>query len=917
MLFGMKSDEACQLRFEDVAKTLETNTDAGLSLPEVEIRNRIHGPNEFEIKEEAPLWKKYLEQFKETLIIMLLISAAISVISKQYDDAISITVAIIIVVTVGFIQEYRSDKSLQSLNKLIPPKCNCLRNEQLDTFLARELVPGDIVYLGTGDRIPADLRLFEANDLTIDESSFTGETEPARKTASPLSSKTGNRSVQEKANIAFMGSLVRSGNGKGIVIGTAESSEFGEIFRMMRSEEAPKTPLQVSMQELGKHISFYSIGVIVFIFLFGVFVNGKHWQGMFTISVSLAVAAIPEGLPVVVTVTLAFGVMRMAKCNAIVKKLPTVETLGCCNVICCDKTGTLTCNEMTVTCLYTADGQLAEVSGIGYTPIGQVFTNREIVHGGSHRAFHELLEAGVLCNDATVEGGVLHGQPTEGAILIAAQKAGIRDIRGDYIRTDNQPFSHETKWMAVRCAIKTPLGLKGQGESYFVKGAPEIILRLCTRYRGGNAPSFMTPKDQDYFGNEAKRLAIGGGDGIRLLALARGAQLNDLEFLGFVGIHDPPRRGVQDAVRMLHASGVQVKMVTGDGEETACAIAQQLCVLEKSSSGFITRRAMSGLQLDNMPARELELCIEEVDVFYRASPKHKLTIVKALQSRGKIVAMTGDGVNDAVALKKAEIGIAMGKSGTDACKEAADMVLVDDDFSTIVKAIEEGKSIFSNIRNFVRFQLSTSVAALTLIAIAILMDKHSPLNAMQILWINIIMDGPPAQSLGVEPVDHDVLKQPPRNVKEPMITMHLIGNVILSASIIIAGTLYVFVKEMSDNLVTPRDTTMTFTCFVFFDMFNALSCRSSLKSVFTIGLFTNRAFLVAVSLSIVGQLMVIYVPMLQAVFLTEALTLHDLLFLAALTSTVFVASEVKKFIERWMRRRRPPLYSTFDDQNIV
>ncbi|GAV08918.1 hypothetical protein RvY_18537 [Ramazzottius varieornatus] len=902
MLVDMKSDEACQLDVEQVRSTLETDLERGLSVDEVERRRRTYGLNEFNIAEDTPLWKKYIDQFKDPLILLLGASAGISLVTGQLDDAFSIAVAIVIVVSVGFVQEYRSEKSLEALKKLVPPRCHSIRNGHKEAHYASELVPGDVVCLTTGDRVPADLRLIEANGLQIDESSFTGEGDPRSKTFQPLEAKTGSRNVQEKINIAFMGSIVRSGNGRGIVIGTAENSEFGEIFKMMQSEDAPKTPLQMSMQTLGQHISYYSIGVIVFICIFGM-INGRKLQEMFTIGVSLAVAAIPEGLPVVVTVTLAFGVMRMAKCNAIVKKLPTVETLGCCNVICCDKTGTLTCNEMTVTVIYTADGEVASVSGIGYLPKGSVKTSSgEFVQASTHQSIRELLEVGVLCSNAVVEDGVLHGQPTEGAVLVAAQKINLRNIRNDYQRLNEVPFTHDQKWMAVRCASNNT------NPTWFVKGAVERVLVKCNWFRGRNGMVALTPADAGRIVGDAERMA-GGGEGLRLLALARGESLDALEFMGFVGIHDPPRPGVHQAIELLRLSGVQIIMVTGDGKETACAIAQKLGIRNEGSEAYNQGRAISGDDLEMMDGRTLESQITQVDIFYRASPKHKLAIVKALQARGKIVAMTGDGVNDAVALKKAEIGIAMGKTGTDACKEVADMVLVDDDFGTIVKAIEEGKSIFSNIRNFVRFQLSTSVAALSLIAISTLMGRHSPLNAMQILWINIIMDGPPAQSLGVEPVDHDVLKLPPRNVKEPMITRHLIGNVLMAASIIIAGTLFIYVYEMSDMVVTKRDTTMTFTCFVFFDMFNALSCRSSIKSIFTIGFFTNKAFLVAVTLSLVGQALVIYLPLLQSVFQTEALTLHDILLLLALTSTVFVASEIKKAVERSLLRQRPKLFN--------
>nr|CAD7427490.1 unnamed protein product [Timema monikensis] len=781
-IMWLTTNESSTLGAEEVSARLRVDLRSGLGWREAELRRQLAGYNELTVREEEPTWKKYIEQFKNPLIMLLLASAFVSVCMKQFDDAVSITVAIIIVVTVAFIQEYRSEKSLEELTNL--------RESQLETFLARNLVPGDIVHLNVGDRVPADIRLFEAIDLAIDESSFTGETEPASKLTSPVLKNNGHTA---KKNIVFMGTLVRCGNGKGIVVSTGEKSEFGEVFKMMQAEEAPKTPLQKSMDILGTQLSFYSFCIIGLIMVLG-WIQGKPILDMFTIGVSLAVAAIPEGLPIVVTVTLALGVMRMAKQNAIVKKLPTVETLGCVNVICSDKTGTITKNEMTVTVIVTSDGYLAEV--------------------------------GCVCNNAVINGEVLLGQPTEGALLAC--------------------------------------GMKNKEEIYFVKGALEKILQQCTKYlSNGSLHPLNSKKEQDYLA-EAYEI---GRKGLRVVGMARGSSLQDLIYVGLVGICDPPRPNVRESIQTLMQSGVKVALVTGDAQETATAIASMVGL------DTLHSQVLSGDQIDTMTDHQLEQIVGNVSVFYRVTPRHKLCIVKAFQRNGSIVGMTGDGVNDGVALKKADIGIAMGKNGTDVCKEAADMILINDDFSTIIAAIEEGKGIFYNIRNFVRFQLSTSIAALSLIALATLMGIPNPLNAMQILWINIIMDGPPAQSLGVEPVDKDVIKQKPRNVKEPMITRSLIINVLLSAWIIICGTLWVFKKEMSDNIITPRDTTMTFTCFVFFDMFNALSCRSQTKSIFSIGLLSNRMFLLAVTLSVVGQLLVIYFPPLQMVFQTEALTL--------------------------------------------
>ncbi|XP_069492334.1 calcium-transporting ATPase type 2C member 2 isoform X2 [Ambystoma mexicanum] len=808
---ALSAKEACTQTTEQLAKYLQVDFETGLSDYSVIQRRVQHGWNEFKVDTEEPIWKKYLGQFTNPLILLLLGSALVSVITKEYEDAVSITVAILIVVTVAFIQEYRSEKSLEELNKLVPPECNCMRDGKLQHLLARELVPGDIVCLTVGDRIPADIRLTEATDLLVDESSFTGEAEPCSKTDGSLS-EVGD--ITTLSNVAFMGTLVRYGKGKGIVIGIGEKSQFGEVFKMMQAEETPKTPLQKSMDKLGKQLSLFSFGIIGLIMLIG-WLQGKHLLSMFTIGVSLAVAAIPEGLPIVVTVTLALGVMRMAKKRVIVKKLPIVETLGCCNVICSDKTGTLTANEMTVTQLVTSDGFHAEVSGVGYNAKGCVtlLPLKEEVHEFANISVGKLVEAGCVANNAIIRTNTLLGQPTEGALVVLAMKMGLENRSDLYMRRKEIPFSSEQKWMAVKCVLRN----EASEEIYFMKGAFEELIQYCTTYNSGGIPLPLTPQQIATYLQEEKSM---GSLGLRVLALASGSELGRLMFLGLVGIIDPPRDGVKEAVQILLESGVAMKMITGDALETAVAIGRTIGLC----NGKL--KAMSGEELDRLEEVDLPSIVKQVSVFYRTSPKHKLKIIKALQHNGAIVGMTGDGVNDAVALKSADIGVAMGKTGTDVSKEAADMILVDDDFTTIMSAIEEGKGIFHNIKNFVRFQLSTSISALSLITLSTVLNLPNPLNAMQILWINIIMDGPPAQSLGVEPVDKDAVKQPPRNAKEAILNKTLILKILLSAVIIISGTLFVFWKEIPDGKVTPRTTTMTFTCFVFFDMFNALSCRS-------------------------------------------------------------------------------------------
>uniref|UniRef100_A0A667YTB0 Calcium-transporting ATPase n=1 Tax=Myripristis murdjan TaxID=586833 RepID=A0A667YTB0_9TELE len=818
----LASKKASELPVNEVACVLQADLQLGLSQEEVTRRRAYHGWNEFDISEDEPLWKKYISQFKDPLILLLLASAVISVLMHQFDDAISITV------------EYRSEKSLEELGKLVPPECHCIREGKLEHLLARELVPGDTVCLSVGERVPADLRLYEATDLCVDESSLTGETTPCSKSTSHQPAAT-NGDIASRSNLAFMGTLVRCGKAKGIVIGTGENSEFGEVFKMMQAEEAPKTPLQKSMDLLGKQLSLYSFGIIGVIMLVG-WLQGKRILDMFTIGVSLAVAAIPEGLPIVVTVTLALGVMRMVKKRAIVKKLPIVETLGCCNVICSDKTGTLTKNEMTVAQLFTSDGLHAEVSK--YTFIH--FSND-----------HTDLPVGCVCNDSVIRNHSLLGRPTEGALIALAMKMGLEGLQKEYVRQEEHPFTSEQKWMAVRCVHRTQ------------QGAYEQVIRFCSSYNSRGTALPLGHQQRELFLQQKSYM---GTAGLRVLAFASGADLGALTFLGLVGIIDPPRSGVKEAVATLISSGVAIKMITGDSQETAVSIGSQ---------------CLSGDEVDQLDLQQLSQIVP-----------------RSLQNIGAVVAMTGDGVNDAVALKAADIGVAMGRTGTDVCKEAADMILVDDDFQTIMSAIEEGKGIYNNIRNFVRFQLSTSIAALTLISLATLMKFPNPLNAMQILWINIIMDGPPAQSLGVEPVDRDVIRKPPRNVRDSIITRSLIVKVLVSALIIVCGTLFVFWRELRDNVITPRDTTMTFTCFVFFDMFNALSSRSQTRMVHEMGLCSNRTFCYAVLGSIMGQLLVIYFPPLQSVFQTESLSIFDLLFLLTLTSSVCVVSEVIKKVER-------------------
>ncbi|KAI5949568.1 PMR1 [Candida jiufengensis] len=877
--------------------TSELNTDIKLGLTnnqDVLNRKSIYGSNELNNNEEESLVWKFIQSFYQDPLILLLIgSAIISFWMGNKDDAISITLAITIVVTVGFVQEYRSEKSLEALNKLVPAEAKLTRNGNTSHVLASTLVPGDLVHFAQGDRIPADIRLTDAVYLSIDESNLTGENRPVKKTTEIVTIK--DPGVTDRTDIAYMGTLVRDGHGSGIVVGTGAQTVFGTVFEMMSEIEKPKTPLQQAMDKLGKDLSVFSFIIIGIICLIGIF-QGRSWLDMFQISVSLAVAAIPEGLPIIVTVTLALGVLRMAKQKAIVKRLPSVETLGSVNVICSDKTGTLTQNHMTVTKIWTTD-----FKGSFNTPFLVVERlDDNTLHHQLTDNIRKVLECGNICNNArySTENEKYVGNPSDIALVECLPHFGLEDIRGQRERIYEMPFSSNRKYMAV--CVHT--GDMEKSET-FAKGATEKVLSHCTRYfdESGNSKP-LTDEIKQQIHEKSKMLA---NDGLRVLGFAQNnkkfinekpgenQEPQELIFCGLIGMKDPPRPNVHKSISMLMKGGVHVIMITGDSPSTAMNIAKQIGMPITGEHSVMTSDQLESLK----EGTALSEAIHNVSVFARTTPEDKVTIVKALQRRGDIVAMTGDGVNDAPALKLADIGIAMGKNGTDVAKEAADMVLTDDDFSTILSAIEEGKGIFHNIQNFITFQLSTSIAALTLIALSTFFGLPNPLNAMQILWINILMDGPPAQSLGVEPVDHEVMNKPPRKRDDKILTNSLLKRVLQSAIIIIIGTLYIFIKEMTDGEVTARDTTMTFTCFVFFDMFNALACRSYTKSIFQMGL-NNQMFNFAVLGSLVGQFCAIYIPFFQSIFQTESLSLGDILHLLILTSTVFIADEIRKFLLR-------------------
>ncbi|CAG8537448.1 6926_t:CDS:10 [Funneliformis mosseae] len=851
---------------EKTLSELHTNTETGLTTSEALYKQKTCGYNEFEVEDGESVIIKFFKQFIENpLILLLLGSAAISLVMGNRNDAFSVLLAVLIVTTVGFVQEYRSEKSLEALNKLVPHFCHLNRDNSWTTTSATVLVPGDLVRFGIGDRIPADVRIISATSLEIDESNLTGEAKSRSKITEmiPFDNGHGELTIQERRNIAFMGTLVRNGHGQGIVVGTGSQTEFGVVFSMVKEAETPKTPFQLSMNELGKTLSYLSGAIIVVIVLIGI-LQGREWLEMFTIG----------GLPIVVAVTLGLGILRMAKKHAIIKKLPSVETLGSVNVICVDKTGTLTENVMTVTKIFTLDEE-------------NIFDLEHGLPTKTSSAMREVLKIGMTFNYID-ERGKKYGQATDVALLDVIIKMNMEDDIKNFCRKSEIPFNSDQKWMSV-----TGRHEGSQIDTVFFKGSIEAVLSRCVTYYVSE--THKPPLDSYSKELVTRHVTSMSSHGLRILGMASGPDITNLTFVGFVAMYDPPRKGVDDAIRQLISGGVKVVMITGDSDQTALSIAIKLGIPVNPTS---KSSCLTGSDIEKMNEEQLKDVIGNISVFARTAPKHKMAIVQALQSNGAIVAMTGDGVNDAPALKIADIGISMGKSGTDVSREAADIILINDDFTTILDAVKEGKSIYYNIRNFLTFQLSTSIAALTLITISTISGLQNPLNAMQILWINILMDGPPAQSLGVEPVDEDVMRQPPRKKNAPILTSALIMRVLTSAAVIVAGTLFIYVKEMRDGIVTARDTTMTFTCFVLFDMFNALSCRSEKKSILELGLFSNTMFNFAVLGSLIGQLCVIYIPFFQAIFQTEALTFSDMFSLILLTSSVFWIDSIRKYYQK-------------------
>ena len=874
----------------------------GLSQEEAQRRLAQFGHNELAAGEKVSPWKIFLEQFKNFLIIILLVAVVLSAIVGEVADAVVIFVIVLFAAGLGFIQEYRAEKAMEALKKMAAPMASVLRNGKEEEIPSRELVPGDVIILRTGDRIPADARLIEAVNLKADEASLTGESVPVEKTAKVLP---GEISVGDKRNMVFTGTAAVYGRGMAIVTSTGMATEFGKIATMLQEVEKEQTPLQINLDKLGKWIAIGSLALCFILATIGV-LRGHEILEMLIWGVSLAVAAVPEALPAVVTISLALGVQKMVRRHALIRRLPAVETLGCTTFICSDKTGTLTEDQMTIRRIY-ADGKLIDVTGVGYEPKGEFHFDGKALNPEKDAALQKLLQIGSLCNDTSLTSAndvwEIKGDPTEGALVVTAAKAGLwqKELQSQSPRIHEIPFSSETKRMTT--VHQTP-----QGKLAYSKGAPEVILSSCNHiYRNGQEAK-LNDEDKNNILSVSHEMA---GDALRVLGVAykrlpdtatttEGTE-QEMVFVGLAGMIDPPREEVKEAVKLCDQAGIKSVMITGDHKLTAVAIAKELGILKEGV-------AFTGAEIDNLSDEEFEAMAEKIEVYARVSPAHKLRVIEALAKKGHVVAMTGDGVNDAPALKKADIGVAMGITGTDVTKEAADMILTDDNFASIVAAVEEGRGIFGNIKKYLIYLLSCNFGEILLMASVILFAPLMglpagtiPLVAIQLLYVNLATDGLPAIALSIDPPELDIMKQKPRPRRQTIFTApvlrYMAGAGIWTALV----TLGVFLWAIDSGKSFLEAQSLCFVTLILIEFFNAFNCRSLQYSLFKVGPFTNKWLLLAIGWECIILSLVVYLPILQGPFNTYALTLTDWIIAILSASTIFIAAEIYKLIISRMR----------------
>ncbi len=875
-----------QLEAAALAAELKTDLAHGLTAAEAARRLAEHGPNELQAAQRVSPWTLLVDQFKNVLVIILLIATVLSAFLGHGVEAIVIGVIVLFAVLLGFVQEFRAERAIEALRQMAAPTAIALRDGEEVELPARELVPGDIILLRAGDKVPADARLTEAVNLQIEEAALTGESVPVEKNTAPLAQA--DPALGDRKNLAFAGTAATYGRGRAAVTATGMNTEFGKIARMLQNVETNRTPLQDNLDKVGHALAWAALVIVAVIFALGL-LRGQPLLEMFIFGIALAVAVVPEALPAVVTISLAIGVQRMVKRHALIRRLPAVETLGSTSVICTDKTGTLTKDEMTIRAVW-AGGRLLEVSGAGYEPAGHFLQHGQVVEPGA--AMRQLFQAAVLSSDARIvreeveQRWDVKGDPTEGAFVVAAAKAGLHKagLDSQFPRTGEIPFTSETKRM-------TTLHTGGLACS---KGAAEVILNSCSQLQTETGSVPLDDTTRAAILEVARQMA---GQALRVLGVATKTHTtletaeHGMTFLGLVGMIDPPRPEAKDAVATCKSAGVKVVMITGDHPLTAQAIARELGILH-------TGRVVTGAELEAMNDADLERAVPDIEVYARVSPAHKLRVVTAFQKRGQVVAMTGDGVNDAPALKKADIGIAMGITGTGVTKEAAAMTLTDDNFASIVAAVEEGRGLFSNIKKYLMYLLSSNTGEIGLMALATFAGMPLPLSAVQILYVNLATDGLPALALAVDPPERDLMRRKPRDPRtgiftRPVVLLLLAGG--LWSTLINFG---VFAWALHVGRPQAEAMTMTFVTLVLTEFFKAYCFRSDRHTAFRRP-FANKWLNLAILWELLLLVLIVHLPFMEKAFGTYNLPLADWALAIGLAATILPVLELAK----WMTRR--------------
>jgi Ca2+-transporting ATPase len=925
--WGITSKSWHAIEIEETLQALNAK-ETGLSQEEAQKRLQEFGPNELKKEKGKSPIKLFVEQFADILIVILLIATGLSIYLGELIDAVVIIAIVMACAILGFVEEYRSEKALEALKKMTAPTAMVLRDGKEIKVQTSEIVPGDIILLYTGDKVPADARLIEAINLKIDEASLTGESSPVNKYVKPLPEDT---PLPDRRNTVFTGTVVVYGRGKAVITSTGMNTEFGKIAKMVQVTEEEETPLEKRMASVGKWIGILSIAVCLTVAVIGIF-EGRNPLDMILWGVSLAVAAVPEALPAIVTGALAVGMYRMAKVNTIVRRLPAVETLGCTSVICSDKTGTMTKGEMTVQRIYTNDKAL-KVSGVGYEPEGEFLFEDKKIDPAQEDELVTLLKVAILCNDAKLEKEteterwIVKGDPTEGALVVAAAKAGLwkEELEKEAPRIGEIPFSSERKCMTTAHIVS------GKKKIAFMKGAPEIVLEKCTKIFVNGKVRKITRDDRTEIlkVNEAMAMQALRNLGFAFRELPESMETfdekieNDMIFVGIMGMIDPPREEVKDAIYLCRKAGIDVVMVTGDHKLTAIAVAKELNLLSENE---YEGKVLTGGEFDKISDEKLNEMVENIVIYARVSPEHKMRIVKAWKAKGKVVAMTGDGVNDAPALKMSDIGVSMGITGTEVTKEASDMVLTDDNFASIVKAVKEGREIYGNIKKYLTYLLRCNVMEILVMFIVMVGvpyiagaayhadpsqdPKSSPLlalTAIQLLWVNLTTDGLPAIALGVDPGDPDLMERKPRDPNESVFTrdvkVYLTIVPILMTALLLFGYFY---YEPWRGIVNGKDMltearTQLLTAMILMELANAISARSLTYSVFKVGVFKNRFLWYAILSSFGLQLLVLYSP-LQTVFGVTSPEPLDWAFAILFTAITFGSLEMGKYIASKRRK---------------